>query len=83
MLLFRERFRTGYSLDEGIEVRAALVQQGVYILSEGGEGVYCNPLTCALFLTCTHKHCSAELSVAQIHAALLCINSQHPYPHSL
>lgn len=61
------------------------------VSSEGDmDGLFCNPLTCALFLTCTHKPCSAELSMAQKHAALLptqptllCINSQRPCPHRL
>lgn len=53
------------------------------------DGLICNPLTCALFLTCTHNHCSAEQSMAQKHAALLpaqptllCSN-QCPRPHTL
>lgn len=40
--------------------------------SEGDtDELLCNPLTCALVLTCTHEHRSAELSVAQKHTALL------------
>lgn len=50
------------------------------------DGLICNPLTCALFLTCTHNHCSAEQSMAQKHAALLPVqptllcSSQRPHP---
>lgn len=93
------KLRTKFSLHKGIEMKASLLQRGVHILSEEGggvfsegdmDGLFCNPLTCALFLTCTLEHCSADLSMAQKHAALLptqptllCINSQRPNPHRL